>query len=211
MKTGSIYHIMNKSIERYVIFNNEAEYFRMQQLIQYYQTENPPVRFSYFLSWRKDKNAFTNKDNYLRKLVQIIAYCLMPTHIHFVLRGLKDNAISVYINKLLNSYSRYFNTKHRRKGPLWVGRFKRAIVETDEQLIHLTRYVHLNPVTAYLVDKPELWRFSSYHEYIGKQTKERVCQFNHILEINPVEYKKFVEDRISYQRQLEVIKGLILE
>lgn len=205
---------MNKSIERYVIFNNETEYVRMQRLIQYYRVEKPLTRFSYFVARQKDKNKFVagkvcqNND----KLVHVIAYCLMPTHIHLILQQLKDNGISIYMNRILNSYSRYFNTKHRRKGPLWTGRFKRVLVETDEQLIHLTRYVHLNPVTAYLVDKPEVWQFSSYHEYLMERLmKDKICEFKHILEINPSEYKKFVDDQISYQRELAAIKNLILE
>lgn len=213
MEINAVYHIMNKSIERYVIFNNGTEYVRMQRLIQYYRVENPLTRFSYFVARQKDKNKFVAGKVYQNndKLVHIIAYCLMPTHIHLILQQLKDNGISIYMNRILNSYSRYFNIKHRRKGPLWTGRFKRILVETDEQLIHLTRYVHLNPVTAYLVDKPEAWQFSSYCEYLGLSVKESVCEFKNILEIMPNEYKKFVDDQISYQRKLGEIKNLLLE
>ena len=214
VEVNQIYHVTNKSIEGYVIFNNKVEYLRMKELIRYYQLENPPVRYSYFVAWQKDENEFVNKNDRQnkKKLVQIIAYCLMPTHIHLVLQQLRKNGISIYMNKVLNSYTHYFNTKHRRKGPLWTGRFKRVLVETDEQLIHLTRYIHLNPVTAHLVDKPEDWPFSSYHEYItGKPMKDKMCEFEHILDINPSEYKKFVEDQISYQRELADIKDLILE
>lgn len=214
MEKGEVYHVMNKSIERYVIFNNETEYLRMQRLIQYYQIEDPPMRFSYFMTWWKDKSKLLNeRDNQNKeKLIRVIAYCLMPTHIHLVLEELKDKGISIYVNRVLNSYSRYFNTKHHRKGPLWTGRFKRIRVKTDEQLIHLTRYVHLNPATAYLVNIPELWQFSSYHEYLGeKSLKDRICEFNHLLEIDHTKYKKFVEDQISYQRELAAIKDLILE
>jgi putative transposase len=80
----------------------------------------------------------------------------MPTHIHLVLRQLKDGGISKFMSNILNSYSRYFNIKHNRKGPLWEGRFRKVLVGSDEQLLHLTRYVHLNPVTACLVDKPKI-------------------------------------------------------
>ncbi len=214
MEIGKVYHVTTKSIAGYVIFNNEGEYLRMKQLIQYYQVENPSTRFSYFVAWQKDKNELVNKKDHQgkEKLVQIIAYCLMPTHIHLVLQQLRESGISIYMNRVLNSYTRYFNTKHRRKGPLWTGRFKRVLVETDEQLIHLTRYIHLNPVTAYLVDRPELWQFSSYHEYLMERPmKDKICEFKHILEINPSDYKKFVDDQISYQRELATIKDLIIE
>jgi len=211
MEIDKVYHITTKSIAEYVIFNNETEYLRMKELIQYYQVEDPPLRFSYFAARRKDKNELANKKDRQdkKKLVRIIAYSLMPTHIHLVLQQLKKNGISIYMNKVLNSYTHYFNAKHHRKGPLWTGRFKRVLVETDKQLIHLTRYVHLNPVTAYLVDRPELWQFSSYYEYrTTKPTKDRICEFKHILEISPGEYKKFVDNQISYQRELAATKGL---
>ncbi|MDI6892854.1 MAG: transposase [Actinomycetota bacterium] len=213
METLEVYHVTTKSIAGYVIFNNEKEYLRMKQLLQYYQVENPPARFSYFLARQKGKKELINdKDQGQEKLNRIIAYCLMPTHIHLVLQQLKKSGISIYMNRVLNSYTRYFNAKHHRKGPLWTGRFKRVLVETDEQLIHLTRYIHLNPVTAYLVDKPELWQFSSYHEYLtGEPMKEKVCEFKHFLEISPNEYREFVDDQISYQRELAAIKDLILE
>ncbi|MCF7887379.1 MAG: hypothetical protein K9L71_03090, partial [Candidatus Omnitrophica bacterium] len=79
-----------------------------------------------------------------------------------------------------------------------------------EQLLHLTRYIHLNPVTAYLTDKPESWDFSSYREYISCE-KDKICQFDDLLEVKPNSYKKFVKDRISFQRELANIKRLTLE
>ena len=214
METGKVYHVTTKSIAGYVIFNNEVEYFRMKQLIQYYQIESPFVRFSYFVAWQKGKSELVSKNDHQNneKIVRIIAYSLMPTHIHLVLQQLSERGISIYMNRVLNSYTHYFNAKHRRKGPLWTGRFKRILVETDEQLIHLTRYVHLNPVTAYLVDRPELWQFSSYHEYLMERPmKDNVCEYKHILGINHSKYKEFVNDQISYQRELASIKGFVLE
>ena len=136
----------------------------------------------------------------------------MPTHIHLVLRQLKDNGISKFMSNILNSYSRYFNLKHNRKGPLWEGRFKKIMVENDDQLLHLTRYIHLNPVTAYLVNRPEDWFASSYHEYIMSVVQEnRLCNCTYTLDTNPTSYKRFVEDNISYQRELAKIKHLAMD
>jgi putative transposase len=74
----------------------------------------------------------------------------------------------------------------------------------------LTRYVHLNPVSAGIVEKPEDWVYSSYREYIGME-KEKVCNKEKFFDFSKKEYKKFVEDRIDYQRNLEIIKHIILE
>ena len=111
---------------------------------------------------------------------------------------------------MLNSYTRYFNIKHGRKGPLWEARFKSVRAETDQQLLHLTRYVHLNPATAKLVETPAEWSFSSYKEYLYPGTSD-ICTFKDVLMISPDTYKEFVEDRLGYQRELAEIKALLLE
>ena len=76
----------------------------------------------------------------------------------------------------------------------------------------MTRYIHLNPVTAYLVEKPEEWKFSSYKEFISEVKEDKkLCNFKELMDINPKGYKKFVLSRKDYQRQLAKIKSLILE
>ncbi|MFN7170259.1 MAG: transposase [Candidatus Omnitrophota bacterium] len=208
---GEVYHIFNKSIAGFQIFNDDADYQRMVNLIAYYQQEKPPLKFSQvYLNSKEilERESLSEKD----KLVEIIAYCIMPTHFHLILKQIKENGISIFMKNVLDSYSRYFNILHKRKGPLWEGRFKRVNIKTDEQLYHLTRYIHLNPVTAYLVNKPEDWPASSYWEYlelVGE--KEKICHFEGLMEINPRSYKEFVEDRASYQRELAKIKNLIIE
>lgn len=105
-----------------------------------------------------------------------------------------------------------FLIKHKRKGPLWEGRFKNVLIKTEEQLLHLTRYVHLNPVSSYLVDKPENWPASSYCEYLSEvNLEDRSCNYENVLSLEPAAYKNFVEDRISYQRELVKIRKLILD
>ncbi len=213
---GQYYHIFNKSIANYEIFNNADEFLRMKQSLKYYQIEND-LRFSGFMDltsverWGFDsffKTVSKDKNN----IVQIIAYCLMPTHFHLIVKQLDKNGISKFISKVLNSYTRYFNTIHKRKGPLWESEFQNVLIINDEQLLHLTRYIHLNPVTAHLINKPEKWLWSSYNEYISKNSKtEDFCHPGEILEIHPEEYRKFVNDRISYQRELTKIKALIID
>ena len=212
-----IYHVFSRSIADYVVFNNSDEFFRMIQLLKYYQIENHKIRFSDFIEFEGvHKKGFNNFLKIIstdkQELVQIIAYCLMPTHIHLILKQLINNGISIYIGKILNSYSRYFNIMHKRKGHLWEDKFKNVLVRKDEQLLHLTRYTHLNPVTAYLVKKPEDWVFSSYNEYLGKiNDSTLICQYEDILEIDPKSYRKFVNNQISYQKELAKIKKLLLD
>ena len=213
---GEIYHIFTRSIADYVIFNRDSDFQRMLQLVKYYRTDND-LRLSYFIKQEfVQSKGFHNALYFISKdqeeLVQVVAYCLMPTHLHLVLKQLSKNGISVYMNNILNGYTRYFNTLHKRKGPLWESRFKSVLIVSDEQLSHLVRYLHLNPTTAQLVKKPEDWEFSSYREYLGEVNDIRtICQFSDILDINPASYRKFVNDQISYQKELDEIKRLLLD
>ncbi len=153
-----------KGLRYFEMIENMKEW---EVLLKFYTKGNPPLKFSAFLKL-KNKSYFQQKktsDN--NSLVKIIAYCFMPTHFHLVLKQLKHNGISIFMRRILNSYAKYFNIKTKRKGPLWESRFKNVILRTDEILLHVTRYVHLNPVTAYLVDYPNNWAFSSYKEFFG--------------------------------------------
>jgi len=203
---GEVYHIYNKSIAGFSVFNNAGDYNRMTELASFYIAEKVPCKFS---TYKILKNV---KFKPSTRIVDIVAYCLMPTHIHFVLKQNQDDGIEKFIGLISQSYGQYFNLHHKRNGPLWEGRFKNVLVNTDEQLLHLTRYVHLNPVTAFLVNDPGYWKYSSYNEYLGACAyDERLCHFSDLLKIDPVSYKKFVLDQIDYQRQLAIIKDLALE
>jgi len=206
---GEIYHVFNRGIGGFNIFNDVKEYTRMKEEFSFYKAGKVLSKFS-----MKDEDSQPQ----LRigpssgEIVKILAYCLMPTHLHLILRQQENNGISIFVNLILKSYSRYFSEKYKRKGPLWEGRFKNILVKTDEQLLHLTRYIHLNPVSSCQVNLPSEWPFSSYREYLGLlREQERICAFSDYLDIEKNSYRQFVESRIDYQRQLEVLKHLLLE
>ena len=209
VKSG-IYHICTKSIAGFKIFNSDGDYERMRLVMFFYSIEKPPCKFSLFTADPKnDLDSLAIQ----AKLVRLLAYCFMPTHIHLLVEQIADGGISRYANLILKSYSKYFNIKHRRKGPLWEGRFKSVLVETDDQFSHLTRYIHLNPVSSSLVDKPQDWKFSSYAEYINEESagKKKICDFSKYHTMDTKTYKNFVDDRIDYQRKLEYIKHLVID
>lgn len=207
------YHIYNRSIAQYNVFNDEQDYLRIIELIDLCRFTEFSYRYSDFLELTDQFRTqyVDHLKNTSSKLVEIIAYCIMPTHIHLILRQITDNGISKFMAKILNSYTRYFNYRHQRKGPLWEGKFKNVLIKDDEQMLHLTRYFHLNPTSAGLVKKPEDWEFSSYHEYISNHEDDLICNFKEIICLNPKQYKKFVCDRIDYQKKLSLIKHLLLD
>lgn len=207
--SGNTYHIFTKTIAGFKVFNHSGEYRRMVDTVAYYSIAENRCKFSLF---NKSNGKMPFHNGHSKKIVRILAYCLMPTHIHLVLQQKVDDGIGTFMGLVLKSYSKYFNLKYKRKGPLWEGRFKNVLVGTDQQLLHLTRYIHLNPVTAYLVDSPDEWLFSSFKEFVSSGDPfKRICEFNDMLEIEPESYRIFVNDNISYQRELAGIKELFLE
>jgi len=199
-----IVHLFNKSIAGYNIFFREQDYLRMQMLLKFLPNKPANTSFSRFLE--KHSNDTVSKllqlPPNLNNNTKIIAYCLMPTHFHLAVESSSNENLSKFTGLLLNSYSRYFNLVHNRKGPLWQSRSKKILCESDEQLLHLTRYIHLNPVTAYICNKPEDWRWSSYHEYIRSNPELPICSFQNRIGIEEKNYAYFVNSHIEYQRKL---------
>jgi putative transposase len=210
--TGEVYHIFSKSIADFKIFNSIDDCQRMLDGIRFFRSRRPGQALSWLLRNDPTRIEEEDVDRLTPRRVQLIAYCIMQTHFHLLLRQKEDDGISVFMGELLNSYARYFNLRHKRKGPLWEGVFKGVHIESDEHALHETRYIHLNPVTAYLVDSPADWKFSSYAEYVGGTGPEHsICEREHFPKLPVSQYVKFVEDRIDHQRMLAKYKHLILE
>ena len=110
--------------------------------------------------------------------------------------------------------AKYFNLKHKRIGPLFQSMFKAVRIETDDQLLHVSRYIHLNPSTSYIVDIEKLSAFhwSSFPEYLGERSSLFV-NYEIILSLvgGKQKYKDFIFDQAEYQRELDKIKHLTLE
>lgn len=204
---GQIYHIYNRGCEKRRIFESRADYQRFLKLLNYYQFEGPKPKLSYFLNLDiKAAKPVLNK-----KIIEILNYCLMPNHFHLTLKQLEDGGITEFMSKISNGYTKYFNIKEERVGPLLQGEFKSVLVESDEQLIHLSRYIHLNPSSSFLVKDPGDYEWSSYKEYI--ENSERLCSKEEILAFfkSPEDYKQFVLDQKDYAQKLEIIKHQLLE
>ena len=136
----------------------------------------------------------------------------MPNHFHYLLQQKVDGGITEFVSKISNSYTKYFNTKNERVGPILQGEFKSVLVETDEQLIHLSRYIHLNPLVSYLTDNLESYPWSSHPEYVGIN-RTSFCSKDIILKQfkSSEDYKQFVLDQEDYGRKLERIKHQTLD
>lgn len=209
-KAGNFYHVFNKSIANFEIFRDEKNYQRFIQALSYYNNFNPQkINLGKFLEEKKDFNPILilpQKD----AIVKFISFCLMPDHYHLLVKILKNDIFSKYISDVENSFTRFFNLRFNRKGPLWQGRFKAVRIKNNEQLLHVSRYIHLNPTTDNLVKKPQDWPFSSYRLIIGCESFLKKI-IKEISIDDPKDYQKFVEDQIDYQKKLKRIKRLIFD
>lgn len=201
---GQIYHIFNRGSEKRIIFQSNRDRARFLKSLQYYQLTDPKPRFSKF-------SLSGNKELKDKKVVEIFCYCLMPNHFHLLIRQLENDGISKLMSKFLNSYTKYFNTKYDRVGALMQGQFKAVLVESDEQFIHLSRYIHLNPVVSYIVKNLKDYPWSSYKEYI--QDYEGFCDKKEVLNFfkTPAAYEQFVLDQTAYGMELELIKHKLID
>lgn len=214
---GEIYHVFNRSIARQPIFNSVTDYQRALDVFSFYSFFEPPLRFSHYARLPKSQ-----KTNFMDRLigsnqnqVEILAFCLMPNHVHFLIKEIREKGISTFMSNFQNSYAKYFNLKTNRSGSLFQTMFKAVRIETDEQLLHVARYIHLNPITAYILKNIEdlmNYPWSSFPVYTGKQTSY-VLNTNTILGYFPSidKFIEFTKDQIEYQRELDKIKHLILE
>ena len=212
LATEELYHIFNRGVEHRQIFLCKNNYKRAIETIKFYQY-NPKLKFADFKNLTiGQREKILQEIHKLPKIVEIICYCLMPNHFHFLIKQLTDNGISIFISKFTNSYTKYFNTGNNRDGSLLGGTFKSVWVETQEQLLHLSRYIHLNPTTSYLVKAENLedYQWSSFNEFMGLPG---FCQKEIILSEfkSPQKYKEFVLDQADYARTLENIKHKFLE
>jgi putative transposase len=178
---GEYYHLYNRGNNRERIF---------------YEREN----YLFFLRRLR---------KYVAPILDIVAYCLMPTHYH-LLALLKRADLSHQMQLLSISYTKAMNRRYDRVGALFQGAFRAKHVGRNDYLVHLSRYIHLNPVIAGLVERAEDWEFSSYREYIGLRngTLPRpeivLSQFP-----SPEAYREFVESYTAPER--EVIAGLLFD
>jgi REP element-mobilizing transposase RayT len=127
--------------------------------------------------------------------LSVFAYCLMPNHFHMILFQRTPGAIPSFIKHVCDGYAKALNKTLHRKGHLFEGTYKMEPINSDEYLLHLSRYIHLNPVRASLVSRAEHWLFSSYRAYI---TEVEDCLVHNTVVMNACggakEYRKFVEE-----------------
>ncbi|MFC1646957.1 transposase [Patescibacteria group bacterium] len=210
-----VYHIYNRGVEKRTIYSSKRDYDRHISTLDYYRHLDIPFKYSKFItSNAKQKSIIINDLEISPKSIDVLAYCLMPNHFHLLIRQNTDNGISNFIRKTSNSYAKYFNTKNDRVGPLFQNTFKSVWIENDEQLLHVSRYIHLNPVVSSLKTTEELlsYPWSSLIHYVSSNNNSLVST-DEILSFfkSPKSYNKFVFDQADFTNKLRSLESLTLE
>ncbi|MBB5173866.1 REP-associated tyrosine transposase [Texcoconibacillus texcoconensis] len=145
---GAIFHITSRGNRRDLIFIDERDYLRYLKLLERVQEVYP-----FYLH----------------------AYCLMPNHIHLLLETV-DSPTSKIISNLHTRYAMYFNRRYDVDGHLFQGRYHAQLIDSLNYFLRVSKYIHLNPVTAKMVDFPEHYPWSSYPHYYQIAPEESSTQ-----------------------------------
>ncbi len=178
--TGHYYHVYNRGSNKQNIFVRNENYHFLVHEIGKYLPIHPISR---------------------------IAYCLMPNHYHILIYTRQDDAPGQFIQRLFNSYTQAFNLQQGRSGTLFEGRVKSKLTFENQYIFQIARYIHLNPVNAGLVAKPEDWIFSNYREFAGMRQGLRLDkEFLESQFGSHEEYRSFVEAEIHPETERRIRK-----
>lgn len=147
---NTFYHVYNRGVEKRKIFLDEQDYsVFLSYLKTYLEPKNEEELFKIFASplssWKEKDRADKelHLKNYFGKL-ELACYALMPNHFHFLIRQITPS-LNFFMGSLGTRYGMYFNKKYKRDGSLFQDVYKAVTIESEEQLLHLSRYIHLNP------------------------------------------------------------------
>lgn len=205
---GEIYHIFTRGVEKRKIFLHDTDRVRFTSLLLHCL---PQGQIQSFATAKKLKQKIEITPSG-KGLVDILCYCLMGNHIHLLLQENIEHGISIYMQRLLTSYAKYFNIKYERSGSLFVHPFKAVIVDEDEQFLHVTRYIHLNPFAAHMIRDSFSYSWSSLSQYMATTKQLTHCHPDLLRSMmSKNEYRKFVLDHANYIQSLEDNYHLLID
>jgi len=214
---AAYYHVYNRGVEKRKIFLNQSDYQRFLDSILVFNSIEPLHRH---FSTNPTAEAKPRRND---ELVKIVAFCLMPNHFHLLLKQENNNGISKYLHKLLTGYTMYFNKRHDRTGVLFQGVFKSKLVNDDPYLLHLSRYIHLNPLEILGVDRANedavdqslrQYPWSSYRDYVGNKCNGGIIECENDIVLaqcgGKKGYRRFVLDELP-RRSLGGERDMLFE
>lgn len=214
LSTNEFYHIFNKSIANQTIFNDVHYLNKIIKIVNYYRFKQKIKLSKFYLLPNRIQNEYIEEAHESLPLVEIYSFAFMPNHYHFLLRQSQDKGISRFISNIQNSFAKNFNLINDRNGSLFQTGFKSRRIITNEDFIHISRYIHLNPVTSRIINFKKLlnYPFTSLSWYLNNNLNKFISTeylLNHFQKLN--NYVKFLKNQAEYQQKLKEIKDLLIE
>ena len=227
LANGEIYHIVVRAIEGLKLFRDEKDYFRMISDLFGFNNIHP---ISSTHRWQINKSpsrTFLANMGRRKLLVELLAFCLMPNHVHLLVRQIIDGGISKFMRKIGAGYGAYYNQKYKRTGHLFQGRFKIVHIKNDKQLITVFVYIHTNPVaiifpnwkergiqdTKKAIDFVENYKWSSYPDYLENKNFPSVTSREFLTEtMRGIKgYREFVNSWLELKKELADFEKVAIE
>jgi len=195
------YHIYNRGNNKQGIFVDDKDWSRFLFLILYLQSPFVFYNIGRYINNFVRHRVFNISNRLLDKIIQnktveLVNFAQMPNHFHLIVEEAIEGGISRYMQRIQDSYTKYFNTKYEKTGHLFQGPFQIVHIKDNEQLLHLSAYIHRNPreITQWK-DKEHQFEWSSYQDCIGKNRWGEFIKPQIILEqfTTSEEYKDFVD------------------
>lgn len=216
---GGYYHLYNRGVEKRIIFLEDKDYKVFLHFLKKYLS--PPEPNGILLTATELTGFTPVRPRVVQSLygsVSLLAYCLMPNHFHFLVKQTVRDGITKLVNRIATNYGMYFNKKYERVGPLFQGVYKAVLIDNNEQLLHLSRYIHLNPLEGGVGGLERLvdYNYSSYGDYLGLRRSdwvkvEEVISFfrsdKRLIGKDDLSYQSFVEDFVGEYD----LTGVVLE
>jgi putative transposase len=163
---GEYYHVYNRGVEKRDIFLENADYLKFLHSVK---DSNSLTKTAFLKLYDFQPQSQVMLSTRYENLVEIICYCLMPNHFHLIIKQKVDGGISKFMHKLSTAYTMYFNLKYKRTGVLLQGPFKAKHIEGDQYLLHLSRYIHLNPLEIINGDNVQSVSFTKKYRWSSLQ------------------------------------------
>ena len=233
---NEIYHIIIRGVSDSLIFKNDKDRYRaIFSLYEFNNRKHVDIRAKREEQRRKKKTKvrpseiYKNipRENERDLLVDILAFCFMPNHVHLLLRQIRDGGISMFMRKFGTGYASYFNKKYKRQGYLLQGRFKSVHIKTNNQLKAIFSYIHTNPVALIefnwkeneirnyrnVIKFLENYRWSSYLDYIGKENFPSVTKRKFLIETMGGKRGciSFVNDWLKHKTKTKEFSDILIE
>jgi len=210
------YHIYNRGVDKRNVFSDNKDYnrFLVSMILLNDEQDGLMIRWRDFKKGNKagTLNEFLTLNVRKRKpIVEINAYSLMANHYHYILKQISEKGIERFMQKIGNSYTKYFNEKYQRNGSLFQGTFKSSHIKSNSQLLRMSIYANCNS-EIHGVSLAEKYKWCGFPEYLG-HANDKMCSkkviLSHFKDIK--EYKKYAVENILDFKERKEDQDLIFE